>query len=104
MGGEAPDWNLFGIITGKVSFVFRYIAKTLLLCYNVLKRRIRRERSRSMKHGVLSIVYGVVTLLSMLLFLGYCLFDKKKNRTQKTHGFFTSYQPKPCIINVALFL
>ena len=80
MRGEATDWNHFGIITGKVSFVFRYIAKTLLLCYNVLKRRIRRERSRSMKHGVLSIVYGVVALLSVLLFLGYCLFDKKKNR------------------------
>ena len=33
-----------------------------------------------MNHGVLSIVYGVVALLSMLLFVGYCLFDKKKNR------------------------
>ena len=33
-----------------------------------------------MRNGVLSIVYGVVALLSVLLFLAYFLFDKKKNR------------------------
>ncbi len=32
-----------------------------------------------MKDGILSIVYGVVALLSMLLFIFYFLFDKKKN-------------------------
>ena len=33
-----------------------------------------------MKDGVLSIVYGVVALLSVLLLISYVLFDKKKNR------------------------
>ena len=33
-----------------------------------------------MKYGVLSIVYGVVALLSMLLLVSYFLFDKKKDR------------------------
>ena len=33
-----------------------------------------------MNNGVLSIVYGVVALLSALLFIAYFLFDKKKNR------------------------
>jgi len=33
-----------------------------------------------MKDGVLSIVYGVVALLSVLLLITYFLFDKKKNR------------------------
>lgn len=33
-----------------------------------------------MKSGVLPIVYGVVALLSAVLFLSYSLFDKKKNR------------------------
>lgn len=33
-----------------------------------------------MKSGVLSIVYGVVALLSVLLLLSYLLFDKKKDR------------------------
>ena len=32
-----------------------------------------------MKDGVLSIVYGVVALLSVLLLMSYFLFDKKKN-------------------------
>ncbi len=32
-----------------------------------------------MKNGVLSIVYGVVALLSVLLLISYFLFDKKKN-------------------------
>ena len=33
-----------------------------------------------MKDGVLSIVYGVVALLSVLLLISYFLFDKKKDR------------------------
>ena len=33
-----------------------------------------------MKDGVLSIVYGVVALLSVLLLISYFLFDKKKNQ------------------------
>ena len=33
-----------------------------------------------MKGGVLSIVYGAVALLSVLLFLSYFLFDKKRDR------------------------
>lgn len=33
-----------------------------------------------MNHGVLSIVYGVVALLSVLLFVIYFLYDKKKTR------------------------
>jgi DNA-binding CsgD family transcriptional regulator len=33
-----------------------------------------------MKHGVLSIVYGVVALLSALLFVSYFLYNKKKTR------------------------
>ena len=33
-----------------------------------------------MNGGVLSIVYGVVALLSVLLSIAYLLFDKKKNR------------------------
>lgn len=33
-----------------------------------------------MKDGVLSIVYGVVALLSVLLLVSYSLFDKRKNR------------------------
>ena len=33
-----------------------------------------------MNHGVLSVVYGVVALLSALLFLTYFLYDKKKTR------------------------
>ena len=33
-----------------------------------------------MDHGILSIVYGVVALLSVLLFVVYFLYDKKKNR------------------------
>ena len=33
-----------------------------------------------MKNGVLSIVYGVVALLSVLLFVAYFLYDKKKTR------------------------
>jgi len=33
-----------------------------------------------MNRGVLSIVYGVVALLSVLLFVFYFLYDKKKNR------------------------
>lgn len=33
-----------------------------------------------MKDGVLSIVYGIVALLSVLLLISYYLFDKKKNR------------------------
>ena len=33
-----------------------------------------------MNHGVLSVVYGVVALLSALLFLIYFLYDKKKTR------------------------
>ena len=33
-----------------------------------------------MRNGVLSIVYGVVALLSVLLFIAYFLYDKKKNR------------------------
>ena len=33
-----------------------------------------------MRNGILSIVYGVVALLSVLLFIAYFLYDKKKNR------------------------
>lgn len=33
-----------------------------------------------MNHGVLSVVYGVVALLSVLLFVIYFLYDKKKTR------------------------
>ena len=33
-----------------------------------------------MNHGVLSVVYGVVALLSVLLFVTYFLYDKKKTR------------------------
>ena len=33
-----------------------------------------------MKDGVLSIVYGVVALLSVFLLVSYFLFDKKKDR------------------------
>lgn len=32
-----------------------------------------------MNHGVLSVVYGVVALLSMLVLVSYFIFDKKKN-------------------------
>jgi len=39
-----------------------------------------KERYQSMDHGILSIVYGVVALLSVLLFVVYFLYDKKKNR------------------------
>lgn len=33
-----------------------------------------------MKPGVLSIVYGIVAILSALLLISYFLFDQKKNR------------------------
>ena len=33
-----------------------------------------------MKYGVLSIVYGIVALLSVLILISYFLFDKQKNR------------------------
>ena len=33
-----------------------------------------------MNNGVLSIVYGVVALLSVSLLISYCFFDKRKNR------------------------
>ena len=51
-----------------------------------------------MKDGVLSIVYGVVALLSVLLLISYFLFDKKKN-----HRFLALY----CCVaisNVGYFL
>ena len=33
-----------------------------------------------MNHGSLATVYGIVALLSLLLWVGYLVFDKKKNR------------------------
>ena len=48
------------------------------VCYN--NRTVTKERGISMKTGDLTMVYGAVAVLSVLLLIGYLFFEKRKER------------------------